>query len=145
MFLKRLVLLSALLGAVVFSGDKTVSAAELVYFHSEACPVCDRWNEEVGTIYPKTEESQRLPLRKQSVHDDVPKDLAFVNAVGFTPTFVVIEDGHEVGRITGYVNDMFFWQHIEEMIVKVKAPTAGAAQSAKKASSCGDEAGTQTC
>lgn len=145
MLLKRLIFLSVLLGTAAFSGVQPVSAAELVYFHSEACPVCDRWNEEVGTIYPKTEESQRLPLRKQSIHDDVPKDLTFVNAVGFTPTFVVVEDGREVGRITGYVNDMFFWQHIEEMIAKVKAPVPSAAQSAAKATACGDGSDAQTC
>ena len=27
----------------------------------------------------------------------------------FTPTFVLVEDGKELGRIEGYAGDEFFW------------------------------------
>lgn len=85
-----------------------VDAAELVYFGSPACSVCETWNHEVGEIYPKTEESKILPLRYHNVHDDRPDELAFIKGVVYTPTFVAIENGRELGRIVGYMGDFFF-------------------------------------
>lgn len=103
-------------------------AAELVFFMSEACGICERWNDEIGGIYPKTDEAKVLPLRVQSVHDDMPADLAFVKGVAFTPTFVVVDDGKEVGRIVGYISDYFFWEQIGGLIKQTAAnPAANAA------------------
>ena len=96
-------------------------AAELVYFNSSACSVCERWDEEVGGIYGKTAEAKRLTLRPQSIHDEIPNDLAFIKAVTFTPTFVVVEDGKEVGRIVGYISDHFFWGQLDGLIKKADA------------------------
>ncbi len=100
-----------------------VHAAELVYFGSVACAVCDRWDEEVGEVYAKTQESKILPLRHHDVHDDRPDDLKFVRGVVFTPTFVVIEDGKEVGRIVGYMGDFFFWEQVDGLIKKLDTVT----------------------
>lgn len=110
--------------AVVFSTE--VGAAELVYFGSSACSVCEAWDREVGEIYSKTEESQILPLRHEDVHDERPADLAFIKGVIYTPTFVVVEDGKERGRIVGYMGDFFFWEQVGSLIKKLKAePTKG--------------------
>lgn len=101
-----------------FVAAKATQAAELVYFNSTACSVCEQWDEEVGVLYHKTDEAQRLPLRPQDIHDDKPADLAFVKGVAFTPTFVMIEDGKEVGRIVGYISDYFFWEQVAGLIKK---------------------------
>ncbi|MBL4614957.1 MAG: transcriptional regulator [Magnetovibrio sp.] len=101
-----------------------LNAAELVYFGSAACPICDTWEHEVGEIYPKTDESKVLPLRHHDVHDDRPDDLAFIKGVVFTPTFVAIEEGREVGRIIGYMGDFFFWEQVGGLIKKLKASQA---------------------
>jgi len=97
----------------------SAGAAELVYFGSSSCPVCETWDQEVGEIYPKTEESKTLPLRQHDVHDDKPADLAFIKGVIFTPTFVAIEDGREIGRIVGYMGDFFFWEQLDGLIKKI--------------------------
>lgn len=97
-----------------------LNAAELVYFGSDACPVCETWDREVGEIYPKTPESKALPLRHHDVHDDKPDDLAFIKGVVFTPTFVAVEDGREVGRIVGYMGDFFFWEQVDGLIKKLE-------------------------
>jgi len=97
----------------------SAGAAELIYFGSSACPVCETWDEEVGEIYPKTPESKALPLRHHDLHDDKPADLAFIKGVIFTPTFVAIEDGREIGRIVGYMGDFFFWEQLDGLIKKL--------------------------
>lgn len=114
----------------VISQPGQARAAELVFYMSEACGVCDRWKEEVGGIYPKTDEAKTLPLRTVSVHDDPPADLAFVKGVMYTPTFVVVEDGREVGRIVGYISDYFFWEKVSEFAGQVDAVKAAETASA---------------
>ena len=106
-----------LLVAVLPAGS--AGAAELVYFGSSSCPVCETWDREVGEIYPKTAEAKTLPLRQHDLHDDKPADLAFIKGVIYTPTFVAVEDGREIGRIVGYMGDFFFWEQLDGLIKKL--------------------------
>lgn len=101
-------------------------AAELVYFHSESCTVCEQWNEEIGAVYGKTSEAKRLTLRRISVHDDLPADLSFVKGVVYTPTFVIVDQGREVGRMVGYITDYFFWEQVGLQIKRLDAAQAAA-------------------
>lgn len=96
-----------------------VNAAQLVMFDSPVCEYCDLWNEEIAEIYPKTEEGRRVPLRRVSIHDPMPADLADVGSVIYTPTFILVEQGREVGRITGYPGEDFFWGFLEELFAKL--------------------------
>ncbi|MEG3617296.1 hypothetical protein V5T82_02400 [Magnetovibrio sp. PR-2] len=104
---------------VPFACVVQASAAELVYFGSTACSVCERWDEEVGEIYPKTAEARVLPLRYQDIHDDRPVEIDFVRGVVYTPTFVAIDNGKEVGRIVGYLGDFFFWEQVDHLVTKL--------------------------
>lgn len=75
----------------------------------EGCVWCEAWNETIAPIYPKTTEGKRAPLRRVDIHDDLPADLDFDPPIYFTPTFILMEDGQEVGRIEGYPGEDFFW------------------------------------
>lgn len=100
-------------------GPRSGGAAELVYFNSPSCGVCERWDAEIGGIYPLTDEAKRLPLRAQDIHDEKPEDIQFIKGVVFTPTFVVVDGGREVGRIVGYAGDIFFWEQMSELLRKL--------------------------
>ena len=39
----------------------------------------------------------------------LPADLAGIDPGAFTPTFVVVDQGREIGRIRGYPGDAFFF------------------------------------
>ena len=84
-------------------------AAELVLFETADCVWCETWDAEVGEIYPKTDESRIAPLRRVDIHGERPADLAGVRGILYTPTFVLVDEGAEVGRITGYAGEAFFW------------------------------------
>ena len=73
------------------------------------CPWCARWNEEIGPISPKTAEGVIAPLVRYDLHGDAPENVAFKSRVHFTPTFILVESGQEVGRIEGYPGEDFFW------------------------------------
>ena len=94
------------------------SRLQLVMFEQMACEWCEAWDEEVGEIYPRTAEGRRAPLRRVDIHDDRPADLAAINGSRFTPTFVLVADGREVGRITGYAGDAFFWDLLGQLLDK---------------------------
>jgi len=96
------------------------SAAELVLFESADCAWCQTWHAEIGVIYPKTPESQVAPLRRINVRQDRPEDLAGVRRIVYTPTFVLMENGEEVGRITGYAGEEFFWGLLAVELAKLE-------------------------
>lgn len=97
----------------------SAAAAELIMVEEKGCPWCERWHEEIGPAYPKTEEGQRLPLRRVMLSEGLPDDIAFERGVGFTPTFIAVACGREVGRINGYPGDDFFWPLLDELIAKL--------------------------
>ena len=94
------------------------AAAEvyLLMAEEEGCYWCEKWNEEIGPIYPKTSEGQTAPLRRYDLHGTAPKGVRFSAAVHYTPTFVLVQDGAEVGRIEGYPGDEFFWGLLSKLL-----------------------------
>ncbi|MCG8544863.1 MAG: hypothetical protein MJE12_11710 [Alphaproteobacteria bacterium] len=95
---------------------KTGTAAELLMFDSKLCEWCDRWREEIGAVYPKTEEGKIAPLKTIDIHQARPRPYEAVQGVVYTPTFVLWHDGREVGRILGYTGEDFFWGLLDELI-----------------------------
>ncbi len=104
---------------IVLAPSQFASAAQLVMFEQFGCEWCDVWNEEISEIYPKTEEGQRAPLRRVDLHAERPSDLTEIKAVRFTPTFVLVEDGREIGRIQGYPGEDFFWGLLAQLIERL--------------------------
>lgn len=91
------------------------AAVRLLMFEAPACPFCKRWHEEIGGAYEKSREGrfarlERLPLAA------APK-LAIAD-VRYSPTFVVVKDGVEVGRVTGYSGPDFFWPQLGEVLAR---------------------------
>lgn len=112
----------ALLGAVVGLGAHA-NAAELVMFRRDGCSWCAKWDREIGPIYPKTEFSRRAPLRQVNLDRD--RNAAIVHLpIRYTPTFVLAEDGRELGRIEGYPGDDFFWPRLEQLLEHLPQPPA---------------------
>lgn len=85
------------------------SARELLMFERKGCAYCLKFDHDVAPIYEKTEEGQRAPLRRVDLSDGTPRDVVLASPVRFTPTFVLVDEGREVGRITGYASDEAFW------------------------------------
>jgi hypothetical protein len=117
-----IVLMLAVFGAGVMLAS-AAQAAELVMFRRDGCPWCAKWDREIGPIYPKTEFNHRAPLRHVNLDQD--RDVGLVHApIRYTPTFVLAEDGREVGRIEGYPGDEFFWPRLESLLERVPVPPA---------------------
>ena len=92
-------------------------------YRRDGCPWCAKWDREIGPIYPKTDFSKRAPLRLINLDHD--RDLAITHgAIRYTPTFVLVENAKEVGRIEGYPGDDFFWVRLGNLLEMLKDPAA---------------------
>jgi len=93
-------------------------AAELVMFESDTCSWCKKWLAEIGPVYPKTSEGSCAPLRTVDIDQSRNGGLVEVAPIIYTPTFVIAENGREVGRLVGYAGEDFFWGLLAEQLDK---------------------------
>jgi hypothetical protein len=110
-----------MLGASIFA--PRARAAELVMFVEAGCPWCARWDREVGVAYEHSEAGRIAPLRRIDISMARRTGLRLAGAVTVTPTFVLVEEGVEVGRIIGYPGADFFWGMLEELMAQLPATT----------------------
>lgn len=106
---KSVTLLGSALLIAAMAFPVSVQAAELVMFWRGGCVWCVRWDRDVGAVYDKTPESRVLPLRRVDVEHERSGGVQLKEPVRYTPTFVIVDDGREIGRITGYTSDESFW------------------------------------
>ena len=106
--------------AVALWGATSAKAAELIIFEQAYCDWCETWDDEVGKLYDVTVEGKLIPLRRVDIDNERPDDLLKIRNVNYTPTFVVLHEGQEIGRIVGYPGESNFYWLLGELIKKMK-------------------------
>jgi thioredoxin-related protein len=91
-------------------------------FERDGCVWCARWNREIAPVYDKTEEAKLLPLRRINMDRDKAPGVTLASPVRYTPTFLIVENGQEIGRITGYMNDESFWGLLGKYAARLTSP-----------------------
>jgi len=107
-----------LLAAGLMAPGPAQAETRLLMFEQSGCHWCARWHEEIGPIYPKTREGAAAPLERVNIRGPFPEGLDLASPPQFTPTFVLVEDGEERGRIEGYPGEDFFWGLLARMIAE---------------------------
>ncbi|MEZ5779571.1 MAG: hypothetical protein R3E44_14545 [Paracoccaceae bacterium] len=110
---------SALIWFVVQIGlaASPVSAEmRLLMVEQEGCVYCAEWNRVIAPIYPKSPEGKAAPLERIHIRGPYPEDAALGPRPAFTPTFILVADGREAGRIEGYPGEDFFWGLLANML-----------------------------
>ena len=124
--LAALALTAPLRAAGEAGGDVAAAAAtrqvELVMVEQPGCAWCAQWNAEVAPIYPNTPEGRLAPLRRIQLRDALPEGLTFARRAVFTPTFLLVIDGVETGRIEGYPGEDFFWGLLGRLLDTIPSP-----------------------
>ena len=49
----------------------------------------------------------------------MPDGITFKSRANFTPTFILVEGGEEIGRIEGYPGEHFFWPMLGQLLKKL--------------------------
>ncbi len=106
-----------LLAAATFA--RSAAAAELVMYESATCAWCKKWDTEIAPVYANAGEARCAPLRRVDIHQAPASSAAVTAPVIYTPTFVLVDDGREIGRVTGYAGEDFFWSLLQEQLAKL--------------------------
>ena len=114
-------LLPAAAPAVHAAGSAGVQSAavQLVMAERASCPWCQAWHREVGPGYPHSDEGRLAPLRRVDLDHDWPADLPKARGVIYTPTFLLVACGREIGRITGYPGADFFYPKLDQLLTRL--------------------------
>jgi hypothetical protein len=134
--LPRLALGALTLLAALFTSVVGVLAAELLMFDDPGCVWCRRWNAEIAPSYPKTREGQQAPLRRVPIRDQARAGVALARPINVTPTFVLVEDGQEVGRIDGYAGRDFFYPMLAELLRRIPPPNRRLGPPLQRSAAC---------
>ena len=103
-------------------------AAELLMFEQPACPFCAAFNREIAPDYPQSRAGRMAPLRHVDIHQSRTGGIEGLDPAVFTPTFVLVEKGREVGRLLGYPGRRYFYPEIQSLLDKLPpAPKSAAA------------------
>ena len=107
-FVRRTLALSACFAA--WSAVAAVASDyHLIMVEQPGCAYCMAWDDQIGPAYAKTEEGAFAPLIRADLHIGPPDGMEYARRVNFTPTFILVQDGQEIGRMEGYVGEDFFW------------------------------------
>ena len=101
---------------LTFSASSVSNSAELLLFEDEYCSWCQLWDKEIGGIYNLTPESCQAELRRIDINESVPDNIHLSESIIYTPTFVLVHEKIERGRIVGYPGEDFFWGMLNELI-----------------------------
>lgn len=100
-------------GETLNAAEKAKPGVQLVMIGEKGCPYCARWDKEVGVAYAASAEGQFAPLLRLDRSD--PEAATFSN-IHYSPTFIVLNNGVEIGRIVGYPGPDFFWGLLSQIL-----------------------------
>ncbi|WEX09838.1 transcriptional regulator [Chelativorans sp. AA-79] len=96
----------------------TVFSAELVFVEIKGCVYCIRFDRQMAPAYATSEIGKRVPLRRVDLMRRWPDDLKHVERPPYTPVFILVEDGREIGRFLGYRSPRQFNRDLRLMLQK---------------------------
>ena len=103
------------MAVIMILAAQASAAYELIMVEQQGCHYCERWKEEIGPIYPKTDVGMFAPIRIVDITNvDSTPEIGAV--VVFTPTFIITDGDREITRMEGYMSEDFFWGVLEMIL-----------------------------
>jgi thioredoxin-related protein len=96
-------------------------ATELVAFETGTCPYCRVFNSSEAEHYKITAEGRRAHLRIVDINAPKPAELSSVTDIWGTPTFVLVDNGKEIGRILGFQGAESFYSSLDDLLKQLDA------------------------
>lgn len=106
---------AALLTALMLQAVPSV-AAELVMVELKSCVYCMKFNRQMARGYQASETGRRIPLRRVDLMGRWPADLKGVDRPPYTPVFILVDKGRELGRFNGYDNPAQFNRDLKRLL-----------------------------
>ena len=90
---------------------------ELIVLEAPNCTYCAVFRRDVLPAYQRSARAAELPLRFLDLNDPAADQLQMASSVDMVPTIVLMRDGREADRITGYMGREAFFQSVNRMAV----------------------------
>lgn len=117
---------SFIIGLMLMFMTTTANAAELLMFSSKTCGYCVAFLKEVWPEYVKSSKQNILPLKLVDFDGSIPYwftnalDSNKIDGIRATPTFIIFNNGEEIGRMEGYPGKDNFLTNINTYIEQNK-------------------------
>jgi thioredoxin-related protein len=89
-------------------------------FEVDGCTMCDVFRRDVLPQYQSGAAAARAPLRFVDINKTDPDTLALRGRVLQVPTAVLMQDGREFDRITGYVGPSNFFRMLDWLLARAE-------------------------
>ncbi|WBU56962.1 SoxS protein [Paracoccus sediminicola] len=110
-------LILASVGMAAYAGIR-VSPVQLLMIRQDGCLYCARWESDIGAAYDDRPEGRAAPLMRINMHGPWPDGLALDRRPHLTPTFILVQNGQETGRIEGYPGEDEFWRRLSGILTE---------------------------
>ena len=84
------------------AGNQMPTGVELIAFEAPGCIYCPIFRRDVLPSYAASRAGKAAPLRFVDLNDEAADSFQLSAPVTMVPTLVLIRDGVEIGRISGY-------------------------------------------
>jgi hypothetical protein len=95
--------------------DLETMPAALLMVDDAGCVYCRKWDREVAPGYENSDEGRAAPLVRRPIRS---ADVTRYPGVRYTPTFLLLVEGREIGRIIGYPGPDLFWGEFNALFAK---------------------------
>ena len=92
----------------------------LIMVTDKNCPYCQAWEREVGSVYPNTTLSIEYRLVRVELKRPLSKFNSLTKSVHGTPTFILMNNSLEIGRIEGFSDAEMFWWLLDDIVEQAK-------------------------
>lgn len=93
---------------------------ELLVMEIRNCGVCEVIREVVQPHYAASQRAQRAPMRFVDITSINEMDLGLRNQVRTLPTVILMQDGREIDRLTGFMDKELYFETLNAMVDAVK-------------------------
>ena len=98
------------------TGKEIEKQFELIMFETSLCNHCAVFDDEVAKVYKSHSLAQMAPLTKVNLDEVGTRHHLLNTPIQLVPTFVVFENGKEIGRISGMVNKFAFLAFVRDKL-----------------------------
>lgn len=93
------------------------SNLQLVVLEVDGCVYCDVFRRQMLAAYKASKQGKKAPIRFVDINDPALGDIGLTQPVGMVPTFIMLENNQEIGRIPGLMGRQDFFRAIDYILI----------------------------
>lgn len=100
--------------------EKVADSFELIMFTTSICAYCAIFEKEIGEAYDSHELTKKAPLIRINLDEYGTGPYHLTKPLRYAPTFILMNNGKEVGRLTGHMDQFIFLTFVRDNVYTFK-------------------------